>query len=787
MIVLSNQFVVLFVIFTEVLIQRMKLFFLSLFTLLSACVISQGVTINEVVSSNYNSISDEDGDFSDWIELYNNASISIDLDGYFLSDEFDENQKWTFPSVTIQPNDFLIVFISGKNKLDITELHTNFKIKSSGERIVLSDASYLVLDNMVIPSLKSGQSYGRINDGTINLGIISNPTPGVSNNNESLLTEITFSKQSGFYDTAFELSITCTDSVFYTFDGSMPSNSSNLYTNTISISKPVSNYLSLIPTTPLEYNPDIWPNKEFGFQEPQNNIRKAVVISAVSYKNGAVSSQLYHETYFIQKKKTVFPVLSLITDSLALFDFDEGIYVPGTYLNEDNEGWTGNYFKRGIDWEKIGNVEWFDQSGKLKFSEPAGFRISGQKSRSAPQKSIRLYFRGEYGRSSLKKSIFINREYEEYKRLTLRTSFTYWWGRNTLFQDDLIHKVVSTKNFDLDVQMSRPSILFINGEYWGIHNLRERQDKYYFESIYDLDKDSIDIITGNLTAEQGSSLTFLNLLDFIEKHDLSVQSNYDHVSALMNINNFIDYNIAETFFGNGDWPANNVRMWRKQSGDTRWKWLFYDLDAAIGNVNLNPFIKLKASTAPHSKIYNALMKNEDFESAFITKYIYHLQKSFNPNATVNTLNEFKILYAPEISEHIIRWQNPNSYQNWESNCDYLENFLRNRPCFIKAILIEEFELDNLDEFNCLYQQSSSSGIIKVYPNPSLGQFTMLLDVEGEIEGTIKVVNSIGQIVYSDSFMSVVHEFDLGFLSNGMYTIYFYNNQVSATKKVIIQK
>ncbi|MFK8037233.1 MAG: CotH kinase family protein [Crocinitomicaceae bacterium] len=765
----------------------MRLLTLIIFTQLSVCVFSQNLVINEVMSSNSTSIFDEDGDFVDWIELYNNSNSAIDLEGYYLSDELDETQKWTFPSVTVNPNDFLLVFASGKDRVSSSQLHSNFKISSSGERIILSNASGTILDNLNLPSLKSNQTYGRVDDGTANFGIISNPTPGLSNNSEQLLKVINFSKPSGFYAESFSLEMTCADSVYYTTDGSIPSLNSKLYVQAIPISKPLQNNLSIIPTTHLAFDPDIWPNKISGFQIPQTNVRKAVVIKAVAFKNGEMTSLIYSQTYFAEKHDYTFPVLSITIDSLSLFDYDKGIYVPGKYLDEDNAGWTGNYFKRGDAWEKIGNLEWFNKAGELDFSENVGLRISGQKSRSAPQKSMRLYFRDEYGRSSLKKSIFDNRDYGEHKRIIMRSSFTSWWQRNTLFQDDYIHTLVGNSSIDLDVQMSKPSHLFINGEYWGIHNLRERQDKYYFENIHNVDQDSINVVNGNGAVEVGSGDSYLDLLDFIANHDLTIKANYNEIEKFLDIKNFMDYMIVETYFGNRDWPGNNVKLWSKQKGDTRWRWLLYDLDAAIGDVNLNPFTKLQESDVKLAIIYNGLMKNEGFKTDFVSRYIYHLENSFAPISALSIFDEFKSLYDPEISHHITRWQIPKSYDKWQSDCDYLENFLNTRPCVMKNHLINEFGLDNLENFNCLYEQSDDFETIKLFPNPSSGQFTMLLDLEGNLGGTVTIYNNIGQAVYSNAITSVVMELDLSFLSNGFYTVNFRNNQISASEKIIIQK
>lgn len=745
----------------------------------------QSLVINEIMTSNSQTISDQDGDYVDWIELYNNSSSSIDLANFKLSDDPENLDKWTFPSVTIGAYDFLIIYASGKDRPIASELHTNFKVKSDGEALVLSDPSNTIVDSYPPISLGTDRTYGRLDDGTQNFGFLSNPTPDQSNNSEEFITEILFSNPSGFYNSSFDLVLTCEDSIYYTLDGSEPSMNSTLYTEPIPVSAAAPNKLSLIPTTPRPYAPNVFPNNELGFQTPRRNLNKGLVLRALAFKNGNPTSKVYSHTYFTENIEYKFPVISLITDSFSLFDHDTGIYVPGIHLDSSDIDWTGNYHQRGDAWERMGNVELFNSSGNLEFSEAIGFRISGRKSRTAPQKSIRLYFRDEYGASKIDYSFFPSRTYSDFKRILLRSSFTYWWGKNTLFQDDLIQRVVSQNEIDLDIQMSHPSVLFINGEYWGIHNIRERQDKHYLESLHGVDGDSVDIIEGNTSVIEGSADDFIELLEFVELNDLSNPANYEYVKTKIDIDNYMNYLIVEMFFDNQDWPWNNVKLWKPQRPNSKWRWLLYDLDATASDYTRNPFEAISKATDKQSTLFNNLLKNSDFSSLFLDRFIAHLQTTFNPNQMTKTLDQFQSIYAPEVSEHIERWSNPADYSAWTSSCDFLSSFIENRPCYMKSILIDQFNLSGIPEYDCLYGAQEQN--ITIFPNPSAGLFTISIDTENDGQGSIAVFNELGIAIYSKTIYYKTTQADLSFLNNGIYFLRVDFNGFQELKKIVIYK
>lgn len=750
---------------------------------------TQDVVINEVMSDNKHTLKDRDGAYSDWIELYNTTDKSINLKGYKLTDDLDDFQKWVFPTVILQPHDYLVIFASGKDIKIPSELHTSFKINASGENLLLIDPDYNIINIVTTPHLNNDKTFGRLNDGNENLGTLSNPTPNQSNNDEFFIKEITFSKIQGFYKSPFYLDISCEDSVYYTLDGSVPTTNSTLYTEPIYVSSDYKNSISLIPTTFLPYNPNEWPNNEFGFQIPKENLVKARIIRARSFTRGVASSRVYSQTYFTNDNTYSLPVVSLITDSLNLFDYDSGLYIPGKTHDENNKHWTGNYYQRGIEWEKNASITLFNKSSEIAFAENVGIRITGNKSRSAPQKSIRVYFRDEYGASSVNYPFFPTREYSTHKRFILRSSFTYWGGKNSLYQDDIIHTIVADNNIDLEYQLTYPTILFLNGEYWGVHNIREREDEHYLHALHGIDKEAVNIIGDNFLVEEGSAQSYIDLIAYVKTHDLSISTNYEHVKNEIDLLNFIDYNIIEIYFGNLDWPNNNVELWKPQTSGSKWRWLLYDLDATGSSASTNTFEHIRNASGNHAVLFTGLMENEAFKKLFLERFVYHLRTTFNPKRILEISAKFRNKYIPEVEEHIGRWGNPANYQKWEYACNYFDNFIEDRPCMMKRILIDEFGHGYLDKFDCDYPSSyfEDGEKVKVYPNPSAGNITILCNHKEDLNGYLTIVNEIGQQVYSSDFKLNQTQLDLSFLDNGLYLVYIRDRDFQETKKIVIHR
>jgi len=366
-------------------------------------------------------------------------------------------------------------------------------------------------------------------------------SPGTSNSLSMPLNQIEASHQSGFYNSEFELELLSQDkesTIYYTLDGSTPTTKDLLYGNSILI-QDNANSINLIPTTPLQGPQQL---SDFIWLPPKD-INKASILRFGAFKNDSLQGAIQSKIYFIGedfKKRYEFPIISLITDNLNLFNYEDGIYIPGKRFDEEgftNSYWPiGNYHNRGIKWEKNVHISYFEHNLELGFETNAGMRVRGFGSAIFPQKSLNIYFREEYGLNTVSYPIFLNSSTEMHKRLILRNSGNDFLS--THFKDALLQNLLSTTN--LELQKFRPSVVFLNGEYWGIHNIREKYDRYYFKYNYMLDEDSINIISlCGAEIEEGDIDNYFEIVDFIENNDLSIAENYDFFKKNIAVENLL--------------------------------------------------------------------------------------------------------------------------------------------------------------------------------------------------------------------------------------------------------
>lgn len=753
----------------------------------------QSIVINEFMPANNTTIQDEDGDYSDWIELYNNSDYSVNLLNYSLSDDKYELRKWIFPDLTIATSEYLLVYASGKNRSAGKEIHTNFKISAGGEEIYLCDNSEQIIDQTNWVACSDDEVYERNPDGSNNWVKSYHPSPGYSNIANNFLS---LSPGNGFFTSPFYLHIFSQngDTIYYTMDGSIPNLHSPIYTDPILMTDKTSspNYFSEIPSSPKQS--DI---SYKAWESPDILIDKANIIRCASFRMSERSSKIYTSTYFINHSilsKYEMPVISLVTAEENLFAYEDGIYVPGIhYKNEDPE-WTGNYYQEGDEWERPVHIEYFETDGSLGFSQDAGIRIHGLKTRQAAQKSLRLYARNEYGEKYFNYPLLPKKSNTEYKRFLLQTSMGSWRG-NFIFGDVLAQDIVRELNFES--QDFHAVVVFLNGEYWGIHTLRDRIDERFIEYTSGVDKDSVDLINGNYRlVEAGSNEHYIELAKYIEANDLTLESNYEYVKTQIDICSFIDYQIAEMFFTNKDWPKNNQKLWRPQTTDGKWRWIFFDIDAGCGNYNTDMFehslltandeewVNLPVSTY----LFRNLLKNQSFTNQLITRYAEILNTNFNINTMHIKLNSVKEMYMGEIPRHISRWNYPNSYSAWENELiDELLCFLEERPCAVEKNIKSYFNLTDFD-FTCRHGYDISDSII-LGPNPNEGIFFLQNNSAESYFGPITITDITGKIVLIKAYIFLSEGekeyFDLGHLASGIYFMIMNSPLHSGRKAIVI--
>jgi hypothetical protein len=679
---------------------------LSLFLLISVHlpVSSQNIAINEVMASNAMTIADEDGDFEDWIEIFNFGDVPVDLEGYGLSDDYGNPFRWIFPAVIIEPGEFHLIWASGKDRRDPEHpLHSNFSISSDGEELLLTRPDGERIDEIPPTLIPEDTSYGRYPDGTGEWVYYKQPTPARTNASayfKGILGKVTLSHYPGFYFDNFWLELSNPEpetTIYYTLDGSEPDTASLLFEGPILITdrSDEDNQHSMIPTNFISGGR--------GWVEPAGKIAKATVIRAISFKDGYMKGPVVSATYFVfpeGRSRYSMDVISISTNHEFLFSDSIGIYVPGNSYVE-GRGNTGNYIQRGSQWERPASFEFFGDD--ITFPQDIGIRIHGGFTRRFPQKTFRLYARSDYGENRFNYQIFPELPYTSYNRLLLRNS-----GNDngiTMFRDAAAQSLV--RHFDVDVQAYRPTVVFINGEYWGIKNLRERYDRHYLERVYEIDPDNIDLLTYENTIIEGSNEHYNAMIRYIDKNDLSDNDLFDEVGKMMDINNFLDYYSAQIYYANDDWPGNNTDFWRLRTEydpdapkghDGRWRWLLYDVDVSLGlrtEYTFNMIHKLTGYIRWWNLIIRNLLDNENFQYSFINRIADHLNTAFLPSRVHYVLDSLKSRIEPEINEHIHRWGKPSSKFLWESNVQVMYTNASNRPAHVRKHVMDHFKIEGL--------------------------------------------------------------------------------------------
>ncbi|ASB49424.1 CotH kinase family protein [Alkalitalea saponilacus] len=718
------------------------------------------VVINEVMSSNLNTIADEDGDYEDWIELHNRGDEPVNLEGWGLSDDDFNAFKWVFPDVTIGPDEYLMVWASGKNRLE-GELHTNFSISSDGEPVLLSHPEQGVIQFVPAVPIPGQVSYG-LNPDQPGFFYYSNPTPGAPNTTkayaEILNAEPFFSHTGGFYTEPFELTIS-TDipgaTIYYTLDGSEPNPDNldgtnyqykNRYPHGEFLTREVRTFRYEEPLYIYDRSAEPYElagiNSRFTSEPhlPPSNMFKGIPVRAIIKKEGTLTPNPTTHTYFVTPEggeRFSLPVISMVTDERNLFDYERGIYVAGKIADDSynqNSTWSvwspTNYNRRGTEWERPNNFEYFSNKSDNTVNRTVGIRIHGAASRHSPLKSFRIYARSSYSSNEI---TFFN-DWEESiqtkRRMILRNSGQDLF--HTMFRDAAIQNIVKGLNFD--TQAYNPSNVFINGEYWGILNMRGRIDKHYLAAKYNINPEALDMLEYmvQLYVIEGDSDHYNNVISFIENNDIKEIEDYKYVQTKIDIENFIDYNITQIFIRNTDWPGNNNLFWRVNSNlsegsisDGKWRWILFDTDFGFGlsgGANAVAHNTLLFAIAEGTTVWpnpewstfllRSLLQNEHFRIAFLNRFADLLNTYFREERVISVIDEIKAYLESDFQNHIDRWGFIASLAEWEVKTDVMRSFAVNRPAYQKQHLKSFFGIDKMDLLS-LNVEEAGSGIIQV--------------------------------------------------------------------------
>lgn len=631
-----------------------------LLCLAAGATLNAQVFINELLASNAVNLADPDFQaFSDWVELYNAGNSPADLSGWTLSDDQNEPTKWTFPAGSIVPaGGFLLVWADGES----SGLHAGFKLSADGETLSLYTPGGTLADEIGFGAQQTDVSCGRKTDGGAPWGLFPHPSPGASNNTQPFFKDFVravpvFSKSGGFFDGPVTVDIqnlTGYGVVRYTTDGSSPASNSPVFSQ------------------PL-------------------NLSATTVVKARLFLADRLPGPVVTNTYFIGEhfEERGLAVLSISTHPDYFFAQDSGIYVQN--------------FKP--DWEVPVHLEFYEADGLLGFHHDAGASIGGENAWILPEKMLNIFSRKQYGGSHIEYQLFPGNPRTRFEDIILRCSGNDW--SNTLFRDGMQQGLAAATS-DLDIQDFRPCAVYINGQYFGIHNIREKQDKEYTDIYHGIDPDSLDYIENNGEVKEGNALAYQQMVDLL---NAGVQSDaaFQLLDQMADTRNFTDYIISEIFTANTSW-GHNIALFRAQNGASRWRWLPHDYDRGFDLANVGG-TSMDWATATNGADWTnpawgtlflrKMLENNTFKQAFITRFADHLYVTYNPATIDKRVDRHADWIRGEIPYHVARWAGTtSSYGNgipsvafWENEVAKLKTFGQQRNAYMWQDLDQYFNLD----------------------------------------------------------------------------------------------
>jgi hypothetical protein len=725
--------------------NELLLFILLLFS--ADTILAQNIVINEILAANTTINIDEDNSHQDWVELYNNGPASITLTGYGLSDDVALPYKWIFPNVTVNSGQYLIVWCSDKNRTTPgSPLHTNFKISSGGDVIMLTTPTGTTVDMLTVPATEQNISYGRSPNGTGTFIFFDTVTPEAANNSTGyteMLPPPTFSTAAGFYTGPFQLNLSSTvpgTSIIYTLDGSEP-DPDNLSGTTYSYKNQypklpgqafgpllTKSFKSFQYTGPINIiDRSAQPNTISTISStidftadyiPETTIFKGTVVRAKVIKPGALQSPTVTRNYFVSPlgdNRFTLPVISFSLSENELFDYQDGIYVAGVDFDNwrttnpnmlhDNIEDGANFHRMGIQNEKVSNMSYFVNGSEV-VNQNVGIRINGGSSREWQCKSFSVYARADYGDSTMDYPFFPN-ESIDFDRLVVRNSGSDFF--DTLFRDALNQRLIG--NLNVLTKGYQQVVSFINGEYWGVMNLCDKFDNNYFERVFEFSDGQLDLMENEATVEEGDATHYNAMIDYVSTHSLAITANYDYITTQLDPVNFADYFISNIFLENVDWPGNNIVCWRKKTSayepntpyghDGRWRWLTHDMDVtfAVHGPEI-PYDTLAAATETNGPswpnppwstlLLRKMLENNTFKNDFISRFADLMNTTFLPTRITSMIDEMKAVLEPEMDEQIARWEAPATLTDWNFYIDVERDFANQRPAFQRDHIRSKF-------------------------------------------------------------------------------------------------
>jgi len=737
--------------------------------------------IMEYMSNNNFVYPDEDGDFNDWVEIYNFGDTEIYMSDIWLSDSASNLDKWNFPGGTgLSPGQRIVIQLSGKQ----LQGHGSFRLSATDDGIFISDRFGRIIDSVEIIRPPSHVSVGRDENDHDSWLFFPRPTPGEPNNTAGFsdLAGATTAGLGGLYislvsmddwveitnasnepivlsgwslsntsedlgleplpdiavapggtrrihlsnfrihgrgevltltdDTGFPSDIFATGSlrsgitagraepfsserVLYRGSEQFSSYALPVLVDTDELIVAESTLVSLRTDDPvgvIRYTLNgAAPTENSEIYTTPIVINSNTVLRARVFAPNKLPSTVLTRTFLVNVQHDL-PIVTLSSDPVGLHSHSSGIFADGP-------GWQPEFPYMGANfhrnWERSAHFAFYEDD-ELRVEADVGIRVHGSFSRALPQKSMAVFFRSQYGLTRMAYPFIPHVDRTLWDALVLRS------GGQDLMNAKLRDTFISNAVLDVTNVVAAggyPVVVYINGEYWGFYNLREKINEDWLEINENIPNDELDLIKYDYRVQAGSSAGYRQMMRRLSSMNMNTEAAYEYVDANIDLDNWIDYWILVTYFGNPD--TGNILRFRPHGEDGKWRWVLYDQDYSMRSAHVNRFEFTMLHPEGHGSnrnfstlIARSLMRNERIRNRFIERYAELIQTVLSPDRLIPLLDAHAALIESEIPRQVARWRMPSSVTRWENEVDIIRNFLQTRNNTARQHLRNTFRLSN---------------------------------------------------------------------------------------------
>ena len=557
----------------------------------------------------------QNGEYYDWVELKNISGTPLELSDYYLSDSGSDRAFCQLPAYTLDSGESYVIFCSGEAG-DIGAPVAAFGLNARDDQLFLSYKDGSLIDYAHLHDIPKGCSFGR-QDGESGFFLFAAPTPGSDNNGGARVQaeKPVLLGSDGVYNNVESVTVALsgTGEIYYTLDGSTPTTGSQLYTEPLTLSS-------------------------------------TTVVRAINVKEGQLDSDILNLSFIINENHTL-PVMSIVTDSANLF------------------GGGGIYSNPTLDKEVEGAAMLYEEGSS--FTIDCGIKLHGATSRVAQdKKSFKLCFRPRYD-GELNYNLFDN-GITQFSSVLLRAAqeSTY----STLMRDNLMHQLAIQCFPELPSQDYKYSVLYVNGEYWGVYNIREAHSPAHYANHYGYDESTVTQWKGSWDSES----SIAEVLKFAMNNSMSNDDNYNYVAEHLNIDSIIGWTIIQAYSGNYDCNPPNMRFYCSTE-DEKMSFALVDLD--LGFFDYDMFdVPLSGGSSGPSYAYNdlvrRLMKNKQFQLLMAEQLSAALAGPMSDENVLALIDSLADELRPEIARDRARWAlggSGDTVEHWESGAEMVNS------------------------------------------------------------------------------------------------------------------